>query len=162
MENTYKWTNLHTQKYEDEETENCDENNEMLSSQETTVNHSQIKNGRNGEINDSDKDIEANETEETTISTLMDAVNEMSENNHIRPQITFLDFAGQRMYYAFHQIYLSPKTIYILVVDMTKDLEDEVEVDDDEKGCSGFDSWVYKGKNKSLFYNAFLYSSVRP
>lgn len=25
-------------------------------------------------------------------------------------QVTFLDFAGQSMYYAFHQIFLSPKT----------------------------------------------------
>lgn len=80
--------------------------------------------------------------------------NELSNKKRLPPRVTFLDFAGQRMYYAFHQIYLSPKTFYILVVDMTKRLDDKVEEHLDmegkspgkhEKLCSRFQSWEYKG-----------------
>lgn len=138
--------------YKDKKTKIIGEQISLLPSWETKVNHSQSYNERNHERNVQDIDKEANENENTAISTLMDAVKEMSNENHIRPHITFLDFAGQKMYYAFHQIYLSPRTFYILVVDMTKGFEEKVEgIDTDERGCSGFDSWLYKGKNKSLY-----------
>lgn len=84
-------------------------------------------------------------------SELMDYVRAMTGTNYQGPQITFLDFAGQKMYYSYHQIYLSPGTFYILVVDMTKKPNDKVQVSNekfevsDEKGCTGFDSWTYKG-----------------
>lgn len=79
-------------------------------------------------------------------SELMDYVRAMTGKDYLGPQITFLDFAGQKMYYSYHQIYLSPGTFYILVVDMTKKPDDKVEVTKtDEKGCTRFDSWVYKG-----------------
>lgn len=77
-------------------------------------------------------------------SELMDYVRAMTGTDYLGPQITFLDFAGQKMYYSYHQIYLSPGTFYILVVDMTKKPDDQVEVSD-EKGCTRFDSWTYKG-----------------
>lgn len=82
--------------------------------------------------------------------------NELSNKKRLPPRVTFLDFAGQRMYYAFHQIYLSPKTFYILVVDMTKKLGDDVDElisnefrphGKDENGCSRFESWKYKGND---------------
>lgn len=81
---------------------------------------------------------------------------ELSDKKRLPPRVTFLDFAGQRMYYAFHQIYLSPKTFYILVVDMTKQFDDKVDEliskefrlhGKDESGCSRFESWTYKGNN---------------
>lgn len=74
----------------------------------------------------------------------MDAVKELSNDNHMCPRITFLDFAGQIMYYAFQQIYLGAKTCYILVVDITKHFDDHVN-ETDEKCCSLFKSWTYKG-----------------
>lgn len=77
-------------------------------------------------------------------SELMDYVRAMTGTDYLGPQITFLDFAGQKMYYSYHQIYLSPGTFYILVVDMTKKPDDKVEVTD-EKGCTQFDSWTYEG-----------------
>lgn len=88
--------------------------------------------------------------------------NELSGRKHLPTQVTFLDFAGQSMYYAFHQIFLSPKTFYILVVDMTKGLDEKVEEPSDmedkspgkhEKLCSRFQSWEYKGNalNNHLF-----------
>lgn len=77
-------------------------------------------------------------------SKIMDAVKELSNDNHMCPRITFLDFAGQSMYYAFQQIYFSPKTCYILVLDMTKKPNEHVH-ETDEKCCSLFESWTYKG-----------------
>lgn len=82
--------------------------------------------------------------------------NELSDKKRLPPRITFLDFAGQRMYYAFHQIYLSPKTLYILVVDMTKKFDGKVDElirkefrlhGKDKHGCTRFESWTYKGNN---------------
>lgn len=59
-------------------------------------------------------------------------------------RITFLDFAGQDIYYAFHQIYLSPKAAYILVLDMTKKF-DATEPTDTQKDLTRFKNWTYKG-----------------
>lgn len=105
------------------------------------------------------RDVEAYEDE--NYSELLNDItkelnNELSDEKRLRPRVTFLDFAGQRMYYAFHQIYLSPKTFYILVVDMTKNFDDKVDElirkefrlpGKDEHGCSRFESWTYKGNN---------------
>lgn len=95
---------------------------------------------------DSDDDDDDDENEEYAISKIKDAVRMLKNEKDLRPRITFLDFAGQNMYYAFHQIFLSPKACSILVVDMTKDLHEKVDVSDtDEKCCSLLKSWTYKG-----------------
>lgn len=77
-------------------------------------------------------------------SKIMDFVKELSSYNQMCPRITFLDFAGQSMNYAFQQIYFSPKSCYILVVDMTKNPNEQVH-ETNEKCCSLFESWTYKG-----------------
>lgn len=82
-----------------------------------------------------------NNDEEYAMSKIMEALEQLNKNP--RPRITFIDFAGQSIYYAFHQIYLSPKTCYILVVDMTKGYDKKV--DTDETVTSRFVSWTYKG-----------------
>lgn len=83
-------------------------------------------------------------TEKEVMSTILDAVRNLSRENRRNPRITFLDFGGQSMYYAFHQIYLSPKTFYILVLDMSKNPDEKVNVA--EYTCGGqFESWTYKG-----------------
>lgn len=79
--------------------------------------------------------------EKYAMSKIMEALEQLNKN--LRPRITFIDFAGQSIYYAFHQIYLSPKTCYILVLDMTKGLNEKV--DSDETVGSRFVSWTYKG-----------------
>lgn len=105
------------------------------------------------------RDVEAYEDE--NFSELLNDItkelnNELSDKKRLPPRVTFLDFAGQRVYYAFHQIYLSPKTFYILVVDMTKELDGKVDEqtsnefrspEKDINGCSRFESWKYKGNN---------------
>lgn len=93
-----------------------------------------------------DEGMEGDENEIFGVSEIMDYVRAMSGTDYLGPQITFLDFAGQKIYYSYHQIYLSPGTFYILVVDMTKQLDEKVEVPEtDEKGCTRFESWTYKG-----------------
>lgn len=119
---------------------------------------------------------EINTNKDENYSEILNAIteelnNELSGRKHLPTQVTFLDFAGQSMYYAFHQIFLSPKTFYILVVDMTKRLEDKVEEHLDRKGkapgkheklCSRFQSWEYKGNalNNHLLFR-FLIMDIK-
>lgn len=91
--------------------------------------------------------------ETNAISKIMDAVNQLSNEKDLRPRITFLDFAGQSLYYAFHQIYLSPKTCYILVVDMTKNFNERPDTDDE--CASRFTTWTYEGKTLNINDNGF-------
>lgn len=82
--------------------------------------------------------------ERFAVSKIIEDVYQLS--NNLNPRITFLDFAGEHSHYAFHQIYLTPKTCYILVVDMTKGFDEEVPLpNSDEIHGSLFESWTYKG-----------------
>lgn len=82
--------------------------------------------------------------EDDTMPEIMNVVKKISRENQKHPRITFLDFGGQSVYYAFHQIFLSPKTFYILVVDMTKSPDEKVH-ETEEKCGSQFSTWTYKG-----------------
>lgn len=82
--------------------------------------------------------------ERFAVSKIMEDVHQLSDN--LNPRITFLDFAGEHSHYAFHQIYLTHKTCYILVVDMTKEFDEKVRLpNSDEIHGSLFESWKYKG-----------------
>lgn len=83
-----------------------------------------------------------NGNEKYAMAKIMDAIEQINKNPG--PRITIIDFAGQSQYYAFHQIYLSPKTVYILIVDMTKSPNAIVPDTDGESG-SRFKSWTYRG-----------------
>ncbi|XP_062598724.1 probable serine/threonine-protein kinase pats1 [Saccostrea cucullata] len=57
------------------------------------------------------------------------------------------DFAGQVAYYACHQVYLSRRAFYIVVVDMSKKLKEECRLHDtDRHNPTGslFHSWTYR------------------
>ncbi|XP_062616027.1 probable serine/threonine-protein kinase pats1 [Saccostrea cucullata] len=60
------------------------------------------------------------------------------------PTVSMLDFAGQLAYYACHQIYVTPKAFFILVLDMTKKFEDVVSKEKDNQEGSIFSVWTYK------------------
>ena len=82
------------------------------------------------------------------MESIIDAVQKLSREGDVRKTITILDFAGQSIYYAFHQIYLSRATFALLVVDMSKGFEDfckPTNVSDDDFCCSRFESWTYNG-----------------
>lgn len=93
-----------------------------------------------------DSDSKDDYNEEYAISQIIDIIRILKNETYLRPRITFLDFAGQNTYYAFHQIFLSPNACSILVVDMTKSLNEKVDVSDTHgKDCTFFESWTYKG-----------------
>ncbi|XP_062598980.1 probable serine/threonine-protein kinase pats1 [Saccostrea cucullata] len=61
--------------------------------------------------------------------------------------ISMTDFAGQVAYYACHQVYLSRRAFYIVVVDISKGLDEEVRIyhtDRHNPEGSLFHSWKYK------------------
>ena len=60
-------------------------------------------------------------------------------------RISFINFGGQNIFYAFHQIYLSPNAVYILVMDMTKGF-DEKEPSSLHNVLAQFETWTYKGR----------------
>lgn len=117
-------------------------------SQEKTLVQNQFSRKTN-EIHDEDIPTNGDDKidfEKYAILKIKDAVNELLKETDLRPRITFLDFSGQSMYYAFHQIFLRPKSCSILVVDMTKSLDEKVDVEDNnEEKCSQFGSWRYRG-----------------
>lgn len=112
--------------------------------------------------------------EKDTMSKIMDAVKHVSEKSHRRPKITFFDFAGQSMYYAFHQVYLSPKTFCILVVDMSKSPDDKpcecskkktetIEDEETETGVKGgtrFTDWTFRDYYKFWLKSIDSFSGV--
>ncbi|XP_062618134.1 uncharacterized protein LOC134279733 [Saccostrea cucullata] len=67
----------------------------------------------------------------------------LSEKENL-PTVSMLDFAGQLAYYACHQIYVTPKAFFILVLDMTKKFEDVVDREKDNQEGSIFSVWTYK------------------
>jgi hypothetical protein len=60
--------------------------------------------------------------------------------------LSMTDFAGQCAYYACHQVYLSNRAFYILVVDMSKNFEEKVSPDEIDQKGTHFQDWTYRGK----------------
>ncbi|XP_062572583.1 probable serine/threonine-protein kinase roco5 [Saccostrea cucullata] len=58
--------------------------------------------------------------------------------------LSILDFGGQCMYYACHQIYLSKRAFYILVVDMSKNLEDVIDEELCDQKDTMFSNWSHR------------------
>lgn len=55
-----------------------------------------------------------------------------------RLEVSVWDFAGQADYYASHQLFLTPGSLFLLVVDMhalLKDMETGVDLEGDPRGC---------------------------
>lgn len=126
------------------------ENEEKLIYEPHSQNKTLVQNPFSHEPNekhgkDSDANVGQFDFEKYAILKIKDAVNVLLNETDLRPRITFLDFAGQSMYYAFHQIFLRPSSCSILVVDMTKSLDKVDYQDENEKECSQFASWTYKG-----------------
>ena len=58
--------------------------------------------------------------------------------------LSLLDFAGHSAYYACHHIFFSPRAFFILVVDMTKNLESEA-TESCKKRNLIYSNWTYAG-----------------
>ncbi|XP_062597176.1 uncharacterized protein LOC134258649 [Saccostrea cucullata] len=69
------------------------------------------------------------------------------ESSHGKKLISMTDFAGQVAYYACHQVYLSKRAFYLIVIDMSKELKEKVckhNVDRHNPKGSLFHAWKYK------------------
>ncbi|XP_062620932.1 uncharacterized protein LOC134282544 [Saccostrea cucullata] len=72
--------------------------------------------------------------------------NKTSNSTDGRQLISMTDFAGQVAYYACHQIYLSRRAFYLVVVDMSKELEEKaISYDSDRHNPIGslFHDWTF-------------------
>ncbi|XP_062571422.1 uncharacterized protein LOC134233470 [Saccostrea cucullata] len=59
--------------------------------------------------------------------------------------LTFFDFGGQCAYYACHQIYLTRRAFYVVVVDASKRLDQKVDKAVCDQDGSVFHGWTYGG-----------------
>ncbi|XP_062577372.1 uncharacterized protein LOC134239226 [Saccostrea cucullata] len=59
-------------------------------------------------------------------------------------KITMIDFAGQCSYYSSHQIFLSPRAFFILVLNMKKKLLEKVGKEVCSQKGSIYEGWTYK------------------
>ncbi|XP_062575803.1 uncharacterized protein LOC134237683, partial [Saccostrea cucullata] len=57
--------------------------------------------------------------------------------------LTFFDFGGQCAYYACHQIYLTRRAFYIVVMDASKRLDQKVDEEVCDQDGSVFSGWTY-------------------
>ena len=68
-----------------------------------------------------------------------------SVNTNNLKMLSLLDFAGHSAYYACHHIFFSPRAVFILVVDMTKELSSVA-----SEACKDqnliYSDWTYEGK----------------
>ncbi|XP_062595330.1 uncharacterized protein LOC134256665 isoform X1 [Saccostrea cucullata] len=62
-------------------------------------------------------------------------------------KITMVDFAGQCSYYASHQIFLSPRAFFILVLNMEKKFDDKVGKEVCSQEGSNYEGWTHKVPN---------------
>ena len=101
-------------------------------------------NKENQEIMNEDTVTEMEISTKTCFEKDPDDTSFMSEKRK-NDRISFINFGGQHIYYAFHQTYLSPNAVYILVLDMTKGF-DEKEPNNPHTVLAQFESWTYKGR----------------
>jgi hypothetical protein len=60
--------------------------------------------------------------------------------------LSILDFGGQCAYYACHQVYLSRRAFYLLVLNMAKSFNEKVDRSLCEQEGTMFTDWTYGGK----------------
>lgn len=95
-------------------------------------------------------EIDRKSEEEVDFKSCLATVNEDSLK-----MISLLDFAGQSAYYACHHIFFSPRAFYILVVDISKDLDDLATQACNEKDLI-YSDWTYAGISKSFLHSVCL------
>jgi hypothetical protein len=72
------------------------------------------------------------------------AKRELTRNLNVKT-VTFFDFGGQCAYYACHQIYLTRRAFYMVVVDASKYLSQVVDKKVCDQAGTVFSGWTYGG-----------------
>uniref|UniRef100_A0A8W8NZG9 Roc domain-containing protein n=1 Tax=Magallana gigas TaxID=29159 RepID=A0A8W8NZG9_MAGGI len=82
-----------------------------------------------------------------------------SANEDNLKMLSLLDFAGQSAYYACHHIFFSPRAFYILVVDISKDLNSQADKACDQEGLI-YSNWTYADYIKYWLGSIHTYGSM--
>lgn len=86
----------------------------------------------------------------------MDAVDQSSIEKHVHSRFAFSESAEQTLFNAFHNIFFHQKTCFILVVDMTRCLDEQL---CDENCDSRFKPWTYGGNVEIRVISIFFLES---
>ena len=78
-----------------------------------------------------------------------------SVNMNDLKMLSLLDFAGHSAYYACHHIFFSPRAFFILVVDMSKDLQKVATEACRKKGLI-YSDWTYAGRLLFFFLEMYM------
>lgn len=111
---------------------------------------------RNSEIFQ-EEDFERNNTPEQQTFNIENYTASVKEENLM--MLSLLDFAGQSAYYACHHIFFSPRVFFILVVDMSKDLDKTPAQACNEPDLI-YSTWTYAGTKNVLLHLCYLFSGV--
>ncbi|XP_062576885.1 uncharacterized protein LOC134238785, partial [Saccostrea cucullata] len=137
---------LSDQKEKDNTGNNCklhdtnnisEENTENIGPEESSINLTSDVKVEDHSTTAKAKDTVAETLSPEIIKKILDA-----QENEI--SVSMIDFAGQFAYYACHQIYMRSSAFYILVMDMTKNFEEDVIGEEEEQKGSVFTTWKYK------------------
>ncbi|XP_062619010.1 uncharacterized protein LOC134280579 [Saccostrea cucullata] len=82
-----------------------------------------------------------------------------SDSDDPEKRITILDFAGQCAYYATHQVFMSPRAFFILVLNMEKKFDDQVGEEECSQTGSIFKKWTHRDYLKFWVKSIHQYSS---
>ncbi|XP_078321834.1 uncharacterized protein LOC144621833 isoform X2 [Crassostrea virginica] len=85
-----------------------------------------------------------------------DCIASVNENN--LKMLSLLDFAGHSAYYACHHLFFSPRAFFILVIDMTKPLENNA-IDSCIKEDLIYSNWTYADYIRYWLGSIHTYSS---
>ncbi|XP_062596685.1 uncharacterized protein LOC134258119, partial [Saccostrea cucullata] len=75
--------------------------------------------------------------------TSQEIIEQVNTTNVDAKTLTFFDFGGQCAYYACHQIYLTRRAFYVVVVDASKRLDQKVDKEVCDQDGSVFCGWTY-------------------
>lgn len=94
------------------------------------------------------EDVEENKTTEQISFNFENYTASVNEANLM--MMSLLDFAGHSAYYACHHIFISPRVFFILVVDMSTDLNDLATQACEESDLL-YSRWTYAGTNNHFY-----------
>ena len=97
------------------------------------------------------ENLTALKEKEDYLTKVLHCKEQLQEENHEMQYVSYWDFAGQATYYATHQLFMSPSAVYLVVIDLRKELDDEV-TDNLEFRSGILQSCTVKGLSFSVFF----------
>ncbi|XP_052774866.1 uncharacterized protein LOC128213275 isoform X2 [Mya arenaria] len=100
------------------------------------------------------------EIAQTAHTTAHEEIKAKTDTHENPPLVSVWDFAGQNLYYSTHHFFFNKRSIYLLVMDMTKELDDVVE---ESKSVAGLVHEHFTSLDIFKFWlnSINMYSSIR-